>query len=390
MTIFTLIIYLIIGIYSAGLILFLIGLFFPQKGSSTRQPFVSVVVAARNEADNIGACLDGLIQQTYPEELYEIIIVSDNSVDATDQIVTEYARKKRNVHLLRLNGVPDGLTPKKNAITRGIQHSRGEIILTTDADCLVKNTWVETMISYFTDGVGMVVGFSQLGQKGQPQTLLEKLQAFDFVSLMASAAGSSSLGIPLAASGQNLAYRRDAFDAVGGFAQVGHRVSGDDVLLLQLIKQRTDWNIKFAYSAQAHNVTRPEKRVVDLLNQRIRWASNGPYQLFLNLPFFSYILTTFLANVSIILNLILAAGGVVPWALLYNPWVIKITCEFLLTLKGALVFKRTDLVKYFPLWTMLQIPYVLLVGLLGSLGNFNWKGREHRIRKQYLKWGEKR
>lgn len=375
-------------IYISGLFLFFIGLFFPSVGHSKKQPFVSVIIAARNEEKNISHCLSAISQQTYPSELYEVIVVSDNSIDKTDQIISEYSYRFKNIRLLRIDGLPEGITPKKNAIRQGIYASSGEIILTTDADCIVKSTWIEKMVTYFADEVGMVVGFSQFGEKGQPQSLLENLQALDFISLMSSAAGSSNVGWPLAASGQNLAYRRCVFDEVGGFARIGHRVSGDDVLLLQLVNQRTKWKIVFASAAETFNFTRPEKTLKRLINQRTRWASNGPYQILLNFPFFIYILNAFLMNVLVLSGGVLALVGVFSMKFILTIFLIKILSEFIITVKGAIDFQRTDLLKFFPLWMILQIPYVVLVGILGSWGNFSWKDRSHGVLRQYLKWGE--
>jgi cellulose synthase/poly-beta-1,6-N-acetylglucosamine synthase-like glycosyltransferase len=375
-------------IYISGLYLFFIGLFFPRDSHSQKQPFVSVIIAARNEEKNIKKCLEAISQQTYPIELYEVIVVSDNSIDQTDAIITGFSRQFSNIRLLRVDGIPNGITPKKNAIRQGIFASSGEIILTTDADCIVKPTWIEKMVMNFTDEVGMVVGFSQFGEKGQPQSLLENLQAMDFLSLMSTAAGSCNLGWPLAASGQNLAYRRCVFDEVGGFAKIGHRVSGDDVLLLQLVNRRTAWKIVFAADAGTFNITRPEKTLQRLINQRTRWASNGPYQVLLNFPFFLYILNAFFMNLLVLAGGILTVAGIIPAKFILAIFLIKVLSEFLITIKGAQSFQRADLLKFFPIWMVLQIPYVVLVGILGSWGNFSWKDRSHGIFRQYLKWGE--
>ncbi len=270
-----------------------------------------------------------------------------------------------------------GLIAKKNALNQGIQQSRGEIILSTDADCHVKPTWIEMMVSYFTDDVGMVVGFSQLGTKGKSYSLFEKLQAADFLSLMAAAQGSLNLGCPLAASGQNVGYRKAAFHAVGGFKKIKNRISGDDVLLLQLIRRCTNWKIKFAPLPNAFNWTEPEKTLKSFLNQRKRWASNGSYQVKLNLGFFLFILSTFLMNLIVIFGTPIYIFMFHSMGLPIGCVLIKFFIEFLLTLKGATVYQRRDLLKYFPIWMILQVPYVIFTGLMGSLGHFIWKDRKY-------------
>lgn len=369
---------LVTSIYVLILLVFLIGLFLKNKKQTSKQFQVSVVVAARNEEQNIGKLLPELVQQTYPSSHYEIIIVNDGSEDRTSDIIKKFANQFENVRQIFSQPDPvSGLSAKKNALNQGIQQSTGEIILTTDADCHVQPGWIETMVSYFTDKVGMVVGFSQLGKKGNHYSLLEQLQAIDFLTLMAAAQGSVNLNFPLAASGQNFAYRKQAFEHVGGFEKIKNRVSGDDVLLLQLVKKLTSWKIRFAPSDKAFNWTQPEKTLKAFLNQRKRWASNGSYQIYLNKGFFVFILVTFLMNV-------LVVAGSPLYFIQHNSLKLPLFCfgakiliELLVCLKGSQVYQRQDLVKYFPLWAMLQIPYVIFTGLMGSLGQFIWKDRKY-------------
>ena len=246
---------------------FLIGLFFPNRKTTPQKFKVSVVVAARNEENNIESLLNDMINQTYSTELYEIIIVNDGSEDNTGTIIDRYVEKYNLIKHIRakLND-NQGLTGKKNALNQGIQRSNGEIILTTDADCRVKKTWIESMVSYFTKDVGMVVGFSQFANGEEQCSILEQLQAIDFLSLMAATQGAININCPLAASGQNLAYRKSVFEQVNGFQKIKHRVSGDDVLLLQLINKFTEWRIRFASSAKSFNYTHAEKTLKSFLN----------------------------------------------------------------------------------------------------------------------------
>ena len=255
--------------------------------------------------------------------------------------------------------------------------SQGEVILTSDADCRIKPQWIETMVSYFTPEVGMVVGFSQLGTKNDRRSIFEKLQAVDFLALLAGAQGSINVNFPLAATGQNLGYRKIAYEQVDGFKDIGHRVSGDDVLLLQLVHKRTDWKIRFAASAASFNYSLPEKNFKGLINQRKRWASNGSYQLKLNKVFFIIVANTFLLSLLILVSL--------PMIFLKNSFFsiflccvsYKLLIEFIILLKGASIYNRSDLIKYFPLWAIVQIPYIVFVGAMGNISKFVWKGRRN-------------
>jgi len=368
---------LVTTVYVLGVLAFVVGLYLPEPLRKPNRRRVSVVVAARNEQDRIGNLLHDLTHQTYPEDLYEIIVVDDGSSDRTATVVRAAQAEHPNVRLLHVAETPTWMSPKKFALEQGIRAARGEIILTTDADCRVSNAWIETVLSYFHDDVGMVVGFSQMGRPREKRSLLERLQALDFLSLMGAAAGACQIRFPLAGSGQNLAYRKEAFLSVGGYSQVGHRVSGDDVLLLQLVRRQTDWRIVFAFDPRAHATTEPEKTLSALLNQRRRWASNGVYQFFLNQPFFLYALNTFTLNLFILAGFPVAlfTGGL---SLVGSAFAAKALAELVLLLRAGQLFGRLDLLKVYPLWVILQIPYVVLVGFGGTFGNFTWKGRPHK------------
>jgi len=369
---------IITAIYFILIFIFITGLFLPNKRTTTKKFEVSVVIAARNEEKNIGFILEDLVNQTYSHDLYEVIIVNDGSDDATGEIVDSYVNHYPFVKHLRANvDNKNGLIAKKNALNQGIQLSSGELILTTDADCRVKSTWIETMTSYFTENVGMVVGFSQLGNPKKQYSTFEQLQAVDFLSLMGAAQGSLNLGCPLAASGQNLAYRRAAFDEVNGYQRIKNRISGDDVLLLQLVHKLTKWKIRFAPSAKAFNWTQPEKTIKSFLNQRKRWASNGSVQLRLNITFFIFLSIMFSVNAILFI-------GTPIYFMIYHSIQIPMQCliikffiEFLIMYKGSKIYKRTDLIKYFPFWALLQMPYIVFTGILGTLGHFKWKDRGH-------------
>ncbi len=382
---FDFIIIILTSLYCIGLFLFFIGSFFPNRRQHDDKPHVSVVVTARNEENNIHNILSDLLNQTYPENKVEIIIVNDHSEDSTGEIVQKFSRINRRIKYFPITQMEEGLSAKKNALFQGIQNSQGEIILTTDADCRVLPTWVEVMVSYFTPEVGLVVGFSQLVGKEENRSLFQKLQSLDFLSLMTAAQGAINLNFPLAASGQNLAYRRSAFKEVDGFKRIGNRISGDDILLLQLINRSTSWKIRFAPSPKCYNRSEPEKSFHDFLNQRKRWASNGSYQIKLNKLFFLFILITFLVNALLLIRFSAVFIFIKPTVLLWISLTTKLCFEWLLVLKGCSIYRRFNLIKIFPLWFILQIPYVFFTGLLGTAGQFTWKNKIYSASKTIKK-----
>jgi len=369
-------------LYVLGIAWFIAGM--RGNGRSTlATPFASVVGAARDEAKNIRACLDGLLAQDYPADGYEIILVDDGSTDGTGEIVREVAASAPGLRLLRTQDAYGRSGSKKAALTLGIEAARGEIVLTTDADCRVPSSWVRGMVGGFDEETGMVAGFSQIGDPGQVRGLRMGYEAVDFLCLMGCILGSAGHGHAMAASGQNLAFRKAAFHQVGGYEQVEHRASGDDVLLLQMIRRFTRWGIAFSRSPEAFVAHPPSSSWRGLLQQRTRWASNAPCQLRFDPLFFGYMVVTFTMDLMLVLSpLLVWAGGLSPaWA--GGSWGIKSLAEFAIFFRSARFFSRGDLLRHFPPWTLLQPLHVVVVGALGCLGIFSWKGKQHR-------WGRSR
>ena len=363
-------------LYAISTLLILIGLHLPiSRVTNASQPFISVVIAARNEADYIGECLEGVTNQTYPKNRYEVIAVDDNSDDDTAEIISQYESEHSNVTGLAVaNDYPE-MAAKKRPMSVGILAAQGEIILTTDADCQVTGRWIEGFAKHFEEDVGTVIGFSQTKTPGARLGYFERLQGLDFLTLMAASAGSTKLGIPLAATGQNLAYRKSLFDSVGGFSSIADRPSGDDVLLLQLLSKQ-DCRTLFAEDPDTFASTWRTESPLEFWQQRRRWASNAFAQLKLNPAFFAYTLVVFLVNLLLLLTLVLGiyreTSGI-PFAC----WVLKAMGDLLVISKGTRLFNRRDLISAFPIWEFVQPPYIVFVALTSLFTGFTWKSRRH-------------
>jgi cellulose synthase/poly-beta-1,6-N-acetylglucosamine synthase-like glycosyltransferase len=334
---------------------------------SYRKPFVSVIIAARNEEVNINRILTALINQSYPTELYEVIIANDDSVDNTAEIVKNFAQKFPFITLIDVERKNKCRSPKKHALATAIKTSKGEILLLTDADCLVGRFWIEKMIANF-EQADMVVGFSRTKLEDWSKShLFQKFEHFDFLILFIAAAGAITAGKYFSCSGQNIAYTRRAFDEVGGFGEIEHIVSGDDVNLMQLFRLNKK-KIRFAFSPHTFVQTLPVQNWQQLLNQRSRWASNMKWQTFLNLEFFSYLTSVFM----IVL---------LPWIVMFRYWqlavsiiILRIILEQILIRFGLEKFQtEKKKLNFYPVWFILQPVYFLAVAVGGMFGLFKWK-----------------
>lgn len=232
---------------------------------------VSVIVAARDEAETIRDCLQSLAELDYPADLLEIIIVNDRSDDGTEQIITEFIKGKSQFKYLSISKSIATLSGKASAIAQAIEQSRGEIIFITDADCVAPKNWITKTSQYFADDVGMVAGFTLLDFF---RGFFNSIQNLDWAYLLSAAAGAAGLGIPLTCMGNNFAFRRAAYEQVGGYQGVGFSVT-EDFALLQKISQKTDWKILFAVDGECLIKTKPMRSIKDFFTQRKRWAIGG-------------------------------------------------------------------------------------------------------------------
>ncbi|MFC1528410.1 glycosyltransferase [Candidatus Latescibacterota bacterium] len=261
-------------VYTAGVALFFAALGRIRSGTSSEKPFVSVIIAARNERASIGACLASLIDQDYPENRYEIIVADDRSTDGTTEVIDRFRDVRSSLEAVRIDSTPDGVSPKKHALSRAIERATGEIILQTDADCVSPRAWISGMVRGFEHGVGMVAGLAPyLTAPGA----LNSFISHEYLWNAALSAGSIILGNGTHASGRNLAFRRDVFTRLGGYGDSEHILSGDDTLLLHRIRQIPDCRAATMPDTIAHVYTSAPEDVKTFLRQRVRHMSTGKF-----------------------------------------------------------------------------------------------------------------
>lgn len=344
-------------------------------------PFVSVVISARNEREHIGRCLESIIDQSYPSHLYEIVAIDDRSEDETLSIIRSYADRSR-VRILPLeNEEPEGLTGKQAALDKAIRHSRGEIILTTDADCVVPFNWISAMVRCFSEPeIGVVAGFSMIEDRspefrklGRWRRLFLKMQSFELLTLFTAFAGGMGLGVALACTGNNLGYRRKVYEQMGGFKRLGRTVAEDN-MFIQWVNRNTSWRIIPCCLRESLVITMPKVTLRDLLAQRIRWASNS---LENRLSALAFMVAVYGMNLLLYPTFLLSLAGMIPIWIGPTAIIMKLMPEYLLVSRGMRMFGRGDLMKLFLPIQPLHTLYILICGLAGLPGRVRWKGRRY-------------
>ena len=350
-----------------------IGLLSLQAAPSTNiQPMVTIIVAARNEDISIAQCLQALIRQTYSAHKYEIIIVDDGSTDTTASIVKSFSQRYPNIRLLSLSTEIDQDTGSKPlAISKGIALALGEIILTTDADCIVPPKWVEIMINHFKEDVAFVAG--PVSEQSST-SFFSKLEQMEFLGLITTAAGLIGSGKPIICNGANLAYRKNAFISADGF---GHNASSnDDESLMNRIAKRNIGRIVFAPESDAVITTRSSNTVASFLRQRIRWANKrGRYEdksiLFILVSLYLFFLSFGLT----VLLIPLYPRLLLPVILVFG---IKAIVDYFTLRSGARLFLQHVQIPHFLIAELLHVPYIVIASAIGQLSTLQWKGRTIR------------
>ncbi|EJF08841.1 glycosyltransferase [Pontibacter sp. BAB1700] len=332
---------------------------------------LSVIIPVRNEARQILNLLRDLESQNYPAELFEVLVVDDHSDDGTAQLIQEFIpATKLNLRLIRLAGHTES-TGKKAAIKQGIAQTSNELLVFTDGDCRVQPDWLlcfaytyETQQSFFISGP---VSFHNT------HTLLERMQLVEFASLIGVGGASIGLRQPNMCNGANLAYTREVFEEVGGFAGNEGIASGDDEFLLHKVSQLYPERIAFLKHPGATVYTEARKTVRSFIAQRVRWASKWRSYQSLNVKLVA--LTVFTVN----LLLFLAIPGLLLGWLSFWTFLAAYAAKFLidfLFLNQILTFmgRQNYLIFMLPL-QLVYIPYVLYTAISGLTGCYTWKGR---------------
>jgi len=331
---------------------------------------VSVIIAARNESKNIGKCVNAILSQSYPSELFEVIVINDRSTDETADIVKKISETDSRVKLLNVDKVPIGIHPKKHALTIGVEEAVGDLIFETDADVTVGNNWIESTVEKFTSDVGLVVGVATI--ISNPDSALENFQAVDFLLLVASAQGSLGHGNPMGGTGQNLAYRKSIFSEVGGLVINSKRYVSNDILFITKVS-KTKWNIVGNLNPSSAVSTLPLMDWKQFISQRTRWASNAYWKGLKPL-------LVLMLGVNYLMNLLVGAGifYMAINLLYYFPVLILIIYKFFTELLFYKIASHKMGKRFFILsfvgWFIRVTPYVLFIAVLGGLGMFKWKG----------------
>lgn len=339
--------------------------------------FLSILIPARNEAGRIGKLLESLALQDFPAHSYEVILIDDhsedNTVEVSESLAAALSLPFRSVLLGEI--MPNGmiLKGKKAALQQGVEAAKGEVIVTTDADCMMEAGWLQSIQHYFKQHAAkMLVGPVTFCERPR---LYDRLQTIELAALVGTGAVSLGYGKPNMCNGANLAFSKSAFKTVDGYSDNLHIPSGDDEFLLQKIYSRFPSQVFFNLFPEGVVSTYPVENLKTFIAQRRRWG--GKWRLhkaasvkLLAVFVFAFHIILMIAFVKMLL------GNFDPWVYT-GVFLIKACLEFFFLKRVLQHVGKSLYMKHFVFLQAIYSLYVVVFGLLVNFGTFEWKGRKY-------------
>ncbi len=360
-----------IVIYVVRSLLFGYGAFLERRRSRrplspSHLPSVSVVIPARNEEHNIELCVRSVMANTYGGT-FEVVVVNDRSTDRTGEILARLQREFPSllVHNTVEAAADEVLRGKPRALDQGIAVSHGEVVMMTDADCVVEAGWIQTIAGVFSDEkVGLVPSFTVI----EAGSLFERLQALEWIFNHTLASAGVGLRQPVGCFGNNLSIRRRVYDELGGYRSIRFSVT-EDLALLQAVAA-TSWKILYPCSYEARVVTLPVKSFGSFIRQHQRWAKGGQA--------LGWRATIFVISSAALWLAVVTAIVSGQWLWLAILLAGRILLDFIIISPSLRILRVNDLQVCFPL----AVPFFMLIEFVVPFfllkRSVVWKGQTFR------------
>jgi len=340
----------------------------------------TIIIPFKNEANNLPGLLKCLLNLNYPENLFEVILVNDDSNDDSVDIIknildTKFFKENSLRTIIKiLETERKTESPKKDAIYKGVLNAKYDWIITTDADCIVPKYWLKSFDNFIqknnTKLLAAPVCYFGI------DTFLKRFQTIDFMSLIGSTLGGFGIGKPFLCNGANLAYRKDLFIELKGFEGNSHISSGDDIFLLEKAIKKYPNDVHYLKTELASVKTKPQADLKSLISQRIRWAAKtSSYKN----NFGKIIgLLVLIMNAALICCLLFAFIGIITPKLLANIFLIKFCIDFLLIYKTARFLDQEEYLSTYLLSSFIYPFFSVYIAILSIFSGYKWKGNYYK------------
>lgn len=356
-----------------------------KRAKQEKQAYFSILIPFRNEAHNLPYLLKSIASLDYPSHAFEILLIDDASTDTSLQVIQDFINNHPALSIRVLPSIRTTGSPKKDAISVGIDRAQNEWILTTDADCTLEKTWLlafnDCIQTYMPKMIVAPVSIAS----SNSANFIHAYEQLDFLSLMGATRGGFGLGIPFLCNGANLAYKKEAFITVNGFANNDHIASGDDHFLLEKFVKTFPKNVHYLNSLEAGVTTQPQSYWKALISQRVRWASKtSSYSFwFSKMTGIAVFLANLIAGIFLIALPLVFLGDnafakAVSNQLLLGTLLIKCAVDFVLITQTASFFDRKKYLKWYPLIMICYPIITIYIAIKALKSSYEWKGRRFK------------
>ncbi|MDO9549246.1 MAG: glycosyltransferase [Candidatus Marinimicrobia bacterium] len=340
---------------------------------NTEYPPLAIVVAARNEENNIRRTVESLAAQNYPADRYDIIVINDRSSDTTAVILQDLQGTVPNLKIITITECPSGISPKKYALIQAVKTIQCAFVLTTDADCVHHPDWLRSYTGLIEKNLGVATGITMF-HLDEYRTGFEKfwqnLQIIEYMSHQIVLAGAIGHNIGFSANGNNMMFNRQLYDDYEHEALQKKVISGDDFFIIQTAGKH-HYRLKFNLHPAGTVQTPPQRTLRDLINQRARWSSKIGKA---STPVLLFSVNTFLYYLGLTLYPFLLFFFPYCWPSFVALFGIKVLCDTFYTIYGYKKFGQKLNPLYYILAELLHAPFIVIVAVIGGLFGFTWKG----------------
>ncbi|MEZ4816849.1 MAG: glycosyltransferase [Flavobacteriaceae bacterium] len=325
---------------------------------------VSVIICAKNEAENLKKNVPLILAQDYPH--FEVILINDASIDETQDIIETFAKEDPRVHTVTIENNEAFWSNKKYSLTLGIKRAVHQRMLFTDADCQpAGNQWIRHMVSHFSEEKQLVLGY---GAYQKEKGFLNKLIRFETLMTALQYFSYAKVGFPYMGVGRNLAYTSKLFYDNRGFMSHMQIASGDDDLFVNEVATKT--NTALCFTAGSFTYSTPKKTFSDWILQKRRHITTASHyksnhKTLLGLYFISSLLFWLLAIASFVF---------LDWKIPLAFTIFRFTLQYIFIGKGMKLLKEHDLLPWIPLWELFLVFIQLTIFISNSFSKpKRWK-----------------
>lgn len=238
----------------------------PYKGEL---PFISILVAIRDEVHTVNYALNSLDKLDYPKDKFEVLMGDDGSTDGSSKILKAWDKETNNFFYIPIDSKVGHLDAKANVLEQLAEKSKGEFLMITDADVQVPSSWLMKQLACWKEGAGIQSGFTLI----KANDFWSSMQMIDWSLALGMVKIVSGWKIPVTGVGNNMMVSREAYDKVGGYKNIPFSVTEDFALFQAVAKQ----GYRYQQLANEDSLVRTfaTRGFGNLMNQRKRWMSGA-------------------------------------------------------------------------------------------------------------------